>query len=63
MSIKEALMPLSRGTYPIAWVNTPVIVEAIQRHEQGRLPRSLALWLQSLMEIEAAPSGPRSPQG
>lgn len=56
-------MPLSRGTSPMAWVNTPVIVEAIQRHEQGRLPRSLVLWLQSLMEIEETPSGPRSPQG
>jgi hypothetical protein len=29
---------------------------ARQRYEQGRLPRPLALWLQSLLEIEEAPS-------
>ena len=39
----------------ISWVNTPVLLEAIERYEQGRLPRSLALWLQTVLEIEAPP--------
>ena len=50
-------MALKADSCPIVWVNTPVLLEAIQRYEQGRLPRSLALWLQSLLEIEAEPSG------
>ena len=37
---------------PISWVNTPVLVEAMQRYEQGLLPRSMQLWLQQLLEIE-----------
>jgi hypothetical protein len=49
-------MTLKRDPCPIVWVNTPVLLEAIQRYEQGRLPRPLALWLQSLLEIEEAPS-------
>jgi hypothetical protein len=49
-------MTLKRDSCPIVWVNTPVLLEAIQRYEQGRLPRPLALWLQSLLEIEEAPS-------
>jgi len=50
-------MALKGDSCPIVWVNTPVLLEAIERYEQGRLPRSLALWLQSLLEIEAGPSG------
>lgn len=40
------------------WINTPVLLEAIERLEQGRLPRSLALWLAELLELEAPPSAP-----
>ena len=47
----------------ISWINTPVLIEAIERYEQGRLPRSLALWLQTVLEIEAPPSGPLLPGG
>ena len=43
---------------PIHWVNTPVLAEALDRFEQGRLPRSLALWLAALMELERPASGP-----
>ncbi len=42
----------------LQWVNTPVLVEAIERFEQGRLPRSLALWLAAVLELEAPGSVP-----
>jgi len=44
--------------HPIHWVNTPVLAEALERFEQGRLPRSLALWLAALLELETGASGP-----
>jgi hypothetical protein len=47
----------------ISWINTPVLLEAIERYEQGRLPRPLALWLQTVLEIEAPPSEPLLPGG
>lgn len=34
----------------ITWVNTPVLVEAIERYEQGLLTGAMKLWLQSLLE-------------
>ena len=50
-------------THRISWINTPVLLEAIERYEQGRLPRPLALWLQTVLEIEAPPSEPLLPGG
>ncbi|MDM7953641.1 MAG: hypothetical protein QUV07_10575 [Cyanobium sp. CZS 25K] len=50
-------------SHRISWINTPVLLEAIERYEQGRLPRSLRLWLQTVLEIEATPSGPLLPGG
>ncbi len=47
----------------ISWINTPVLIEAIERYEQGRLPRSLALWLQTVLELDGPPSGPLLPGG
>lgn len=47
----------------ISWINSPVLLEAIERYEQGRLPRPLALWLQTVLEIEAPPAGPLRPGG
>ena len=38
------------------WVNTSVLLEAMERYEQGRLARPLQLWLQALLEID--PSDP-----
>ena len=35
----------------IVWVNTPVIMEAILRYQENRLPRSMRLWLEKLIEI------------
>lgn len=36
----------------VHWVNSPVLLEALNRYEQGLLPRSMQLWLQALLEIE-----------
>jgi len=41
------------------WVNTSVLLEAMERNEQGRLARPLQLWLQGLLEID--PSDPPAP--
>lgn len=46
---------------PISWVNTPVLVEAIDRYERGLLPRSMQLWLQQLLEIEQPLNKPLRP--
>ena len=42
----------------LSWVNTPVLLEAIERYEQGKLPRSMRLWLQGLLEL---PDGAQEP--
>lgn len=42
---------------PLHWVNTPVLLQAIERYEQGRLPRSMRLWIEGLLELEAPASG------
>ena len=47
----------------ISWINSPVLLEAIKRYEQGRLPRPLALWLQTVLELEYPPVGPLRPGG
>jgi len=36
----------------LSWVNTPVLQQAIERYEQGLMPRSMQLWLQQLLELE-----------
>jgi len=41
---------------PIQWVNTAVLVEAMERQRLGLLPRSLELWLHQLLEQPAPPS-------
>lgn len=43
---------------PIQWVNTPVLLEAIERYEQGLLPRSMRLWIEQVLELEAPAKGP-----
>ncbi len=37
----------------IEWINTPVIVEALMRYEQGILPRSMRLWVEELLDIHS----------
>ena len=38
---------------PIDWINTPVIIEALHRYEQGILSRSMSLWVEELLDIES----------
>ncbi|MBD2423444.1 hypothetical protein [Cyanobium sp. FACHB-13342] len=44
-----------------SWVNTPVLLQAIERYEQGRLPRSMQLWIQTLLDIDQPPTTPLRP--
>jgi hypothetical protein len=44
-------------------VNTPVLIEAMERHRQGLLPRSMQLWLQQLLELPAGSPPPDRPDG
>ena len=37
----------------VQWVNTSVLVEAIMRYEEGRLPLSLRLWVEKLLDIKS----------
>ncbi len=37
----------------VFWVNTPVLMEAIIRYEEERLPRSMKLWVETMLEINA----------
>ncbi|MBU6250850.1 MAG: hypothetical protein KGO47_06760 [Cyanobacteria bacterium REEB417] len=48
---------------PISWVNSPVLMLAIERYERGQLPRSMQLWLQALLDLEAPVKGPLRPNG
>tara|TARA_Y100001968_G_scaffold132621_1_gene121053 strand:- start:476 stop:643 length:168 start_codon:yes stop_codon:yes gene_type:complete len=41
-------------TRQINWVNTPVLMEALIRYEEKRLPKSLTLWIEKLLEIETS---------
>tara|TARA_Y100001968_G_scaffold221695_1_gene204512 strand:+ start:104 stop:271 length:168 start_codon:yes stop_codon:yes gene_type:complete len=35
----------------IQWVNTPVLMEALLRYDQGQLPKPMKLWLEKLLEL------------
>ena len=37
--------------YP-EWVNTQVVIKAIQMREEGILSKQLNLWIENLLEIE-----------
>ncbi len=45
------------STRSIAWINTPVIMEALIRYKENRLPRSMKLWLEKLLDINEKESG------
>ena len=34
------------------WVNSTVLVEALQRYEQNLLPRSMRLWVEAMLDID-----------
>ncbi|WP_438982548.1 hypothetical protein [Vulcanococcus sp.] len=38
----------------LQWVNTPVLLEALERYEQRRLPRSMHLWVEAVLELKAS---------
>ena len=35
------------------WVNSPVLLEALERYEEHRLPRSMQLWVEAMLELKA----------
>ena len=37
------------------WVNNPVLLQALERYEQGLLPRSIHLWVRSVLELDQEP--------
>ena len=37
------------------WVNTPVLLQAMERYEQGLLPRSMRLWVSSVPNLDQQP--------
>ena len=45
----------------LQWVNTPVLLEALERYEQQRLPRSMQLWLEAVLELKTPAQGPLRP--
>ena len=38
------------------WVNSTVMVEALQRYEQNLLPRSMRLWVEAMLDIDPSDS-------
>jgi hypothetical protein len=48
-------------TRSLQWVNSPVLLEALERYEQRRLPRSMQLWVEALLELKAPAQGPLRP--
>ncbi|MFM7653063.1 MAG: hypothetical protein ACKO5M_09115 [Vulcanococcus sp.] len=43
------------------WVNTPVLLEALDRYEQGRLHHSMRRWIEAVLELERSVSAPLRP--
>ena len=37
------------------WINSTVLFEALIRYQEGRLPRSMRLWVEQLLELEGDP--------
>ena len=37
------------------WINSTVMFEALIRYQEGRLPRSMRLWVEQLLELEGEP--------
>ena len=35
----------------IQWVNSPVLIEAIMRYQEGRLHKPMQLWIEKLLEL------------
>ena len=35
------------------WVNSPVLMEALDRYQQGRLPQQMRHWIRAVLELPA----------
>ena len=44
----------------ISWVNSAVLMEALERYEQGRLPQQMRHWLQAVLELDNDAGGTSS---
>ncbi len=42
----------------VQWVNTPVLMEALVRYEQGLLPKSMRLWVEEILELNPKENSP-----
>ncbi len=47
---------------PLHWVNSPVLFEAVVRYEEDRLPRSMKLWVERLLDINPQESSKLLPK-
>ncbi len=36
----------------LQWINSPVLMEALMRYQEGRLPRSMRLWVEELLDLK-----------
>ena len=45
----------------LQWVNSPVLLEALERYEQRRLPRSMQLWVEAVLELKTSAQAPLRP--
>ena len=36
----------------LQWINSPVLMEALMRYHEGRLPRSMRLWVEELLDLK-----------
>jgi hypothetical protein len=52
MSPWAAMVSTARSPH---WVNTPVLLQAIERYEQDLLPRSMHLWVRGVLELDQEP--------
>ena len=41
------------GAVAPTWVNSPVLMEALERYQQGRLPQQMRHWISALLELPA----------
>ncbi len=39
--------------HSINWVNSPVLVEALARYQEGRLSHSIKLWIEQILELNS----------
>jgi hypothetical protein len=40
----------------LSWVNSPVLMDALLRYQEGRLPQQMRHWLRNLLELNDDPA-------